>query len=1437
MRSAITKWVLRSFAIVAVMAVILAVVAMTAMGQRGLLALAQSAASSSDSRITIGKLDGSLFSKGAIDQIAISDRDGIWLVARAAQFDWNPFALMSGRIEINSLTVGTVEVHRRPRPSASSDEPDDGSLFDLPMIALAAKKLEVGDIVLGELLLGTAARLRLDGSADLVDKRRGLSAMLAVTRTDGPGGDISARLTYRPEVRQLEIHAAASEPAGGLLARLLDLPGLPAIAFQANGDGPLDQWRAQWSFSASGQPFIAGRAAIDKSDDRHWLTAAFEGYLSPVLPAGPAGLFEGKTSGSIRGYWSDARRFEADAINIKSAVLDLSANGGFDVAQVFVHGAARLRVSRADARPVTLPIADGGSVEFNTLEAELALPNIAGPRRISAHGAIAGLKSPWGALRDATAVVSANQSAPTGKSTMAFDQGVANIALRDIAPADERLIAALGTSLDVEVKGHGSPRSGEISSFSVSMAAVKITGNGDWDDGRVRLTTDVLSDNLGKFSDLADERLAGSAAMQIAVSREHKTDTVTLGVDGTVSDLGIGEPANKRALPGATKVSGKIKLTPRGGMEIKSVLVAHPMLNLEASGKRGGKQLAADVEARVADLSFLSRSLRGGVRLSGKLDGQGEDLRSAVSIATQDMAINGRQVSKLIATFAGAGPAADHRGQLTIDGTIDGKVLSGSAALSASDTGTAGAENVAIKFASAQLNGAVRKPAAGPPSGEFVFNAPNLADFSAFTTKPVSGSLSARAKLGGNADNAQASFEAKAARAVFDGVKISGLQASGELKNYLTAITGNGSVRIATIEGSGGVARDVRADISEKGDGLAFDVSGAADDATAKASGELLQRENTYAIKLSDVRLSKAGTSVKLGAPAVIEVTDAIADFKSLSLVSDGGSANVSGLAGAQKLDLKVALSRFPAAIANAFRPDLGLAGAIDGTVLATGTAAKPAATISLDWRAASADATRQAQLAPVDVSLRAEIRGDDYNNKLTVRGRDGLNVSASGKGRLSPVITTDQSVSGEVPLAIGNAALAARATRLGGKAVLDVRVSGPVQQPQLAGTINVSNGSLADPASGLKLAAITGLTRLSGDQLLIEQFQGQSEKGGSVSMSGTISGLTTGQPVPRLAIRLAALKFNDNQLLAGEVDADIALNGSPSNLDASGTVYIRRLDVTVPNQLPRSVTALDLKHVNAPPHLRVAERQAGSPVASSSTRSTINLDIRIDAADRIFVRGRGLDAQLGGGLAIKGDANRPAANGGFDLVRGRLAILGRQLDFKRGRIAFNGSLDPYVDFEASAPADGVVVGVNVYGPVSRPEFRFSSTPELPEDEVVAKLLFNKSLASLSPLQIAQLANEIDKIGGLSSGPGILDQLKSSVGVDVLDIGSDKAGGATVSAGSYLDDKTYVGVQQGTAAGSSRVIIDHDLTKTLKARGEVGADGNSKIGIGVEWDY
>ena len=89
-----------------------------------------------------------------------------------------------------------------------------------------------------------------------------------------------------------------------------------------------------------------------------------------------------------------------------------------------------------------------------------------------------------------------------------------------------------------------------------------------------------------------------------------------------------------------------------------------------------------------------------------------------------------------------------------------------------------------------------------------------------------------------------------------------------------------------------------------------------------------------------------------------------------------------------------------------------------------------------------------------------------------------------------------------------------------------------------------------------------------------------------------------------------------------------------------------------------------------------------------------------------------------------------------------------------------------------------------------------------------------------------------------SGGTGVTEQLRRSIGIDNIDLTTDESGqGAAVSVGRYVNDRTYVGVRQGTEAGSTRVTIDLDITNEIKVRGETGANGNTKGGIFFERDY
>ena len=89
---------------------------------------------------------------------------------------------------------------------------------------------------------------------------------------------------------------------------------------------------------------------------------------------------------------------------------------------------------------------------------------------------------------------------------------------------------------------------------------------------------------------------------------------------------------------------------------------------------------------------------------------------------------------------------------------------------------------------------------------------------------------------------------------------------------------------------------------------------------------------------------------------------------------------------------------------------------------------------------------------------------------------------------------------------------------------------------------------------------------------------------------------------------------------------------------------------------------------------------------------------------------------------------------------------------------------------------------------------------------------------------------------GKDDGSSLLDDLRNSTGLDDLNLTTDSTGAAAVTAGRYITDKIYLGVQAG-ASGKNRVTVNLDLAPGLKANAGTGADGDSGVGVLYEQDY
>jgi translocation and assembly module TamB len=311
-----------------------------------------------------------------------------------------------------------------------------------------------------------------------------------------------------------------------------------------------------------------------------------------------------------------------------------------------------------------------------------------------------------------------------------------------------------------------------------------------------------------------------------------------------------------------------------------------------------------------------------------------------------------------------------------------------------------------------------------------------------------------------------------------------------------------------------------------------------------------------------------------------------------------------------------------------------------------------------------------------------------------------------------------------------------------------------------------------------------------------------------------------------------------ETDLASAVIDSDLAITGNlRRQLTLGGKVKVVKADIRVPDKLPPSVQVIEVTEVNRP------GQAAGSSAARQpAPKQTliVALDLAVEAPQQVAVRGRGLDVELGGNLKIGGTTAQPAIDGALKLRRGSLEIVGKRLDFTDGTLTFEGGkqIDPILDLTAVSRAQDLEVTAKVEGPARVPRITLSSVPEMPQDEILARLLFGKSAGALSPFELLQLAQATADLAGVNTGPGVLDKIRKSTGLDRLSLEqSEGAAGPSLSAGRYVAKGVYVGVSQGAKSGSSAATVEIEITPNIKVESEVGATAGSKAGVNLEWDY
>ncbi|WP_461512647.1 translocation/assembly module TamB domain-containing protein [Rhizobium mongolense] len=548
-----------------------------------------------------------------------------------------------------------------------------------------------------------------------------------------------------------------------------------------------------------------------------------------------------------------------------------------------------------------------------------------------------------------------------------------------------------------------------------------------------------------------------------------------------------------------------------------------------------------------------------------------------------------------------------------------------------------------------------------------------------------------------------------------------------------------------------------------------------------------------------------------------------------------GGNVMIEGTV-VKSLKVDANVSNLPASVANGFVPGLSAEGTISGTASVSGPLSAPKVDFKLNWKNAATSQTKGAGLSPFAITANGKLADNTLTIDTDLTGDSGLSMKGGGTVAITGSRALNLQFRGNLPFAILGAQLAQQGFVAEGTAAIDLRITGTAAGPVINGSIATSGARLVDVRRNLALNNVVANITMNGEQATISRLSGNFASGGSVAASGTV-GIRPGSGYPiNIEFRLNRAVYVDGTLVVATVNGNLGLRGPLlTNPVLSGRLNVEKASITVPDKLPTSLREINIKHVNAPPAVRAQLRDENAQKAGEKS-ATLALDLQIHAPSKIFVRGRGIDSELGGSVTIRGTAATPVVSGGFTMRRGRLTMLNRRLNFTdKSRITFAGDLTPALDMEASSTSGTTTLTVDVTGLATDPSITFSSSPTLPQDEVLAQLIFGQSMSKLSPVQIAQLADAVSQLAGGRS-TSLFEGLRNQLGVDDLNISTDEKGQTSVSVGRYLNERTYFELQQGGEAGA-KAIINLDVGRGVKLRGAAGGNGAGEAGIVYEHEY
>lgn len=567
------------------------------------------------------------------------------------------------------------------------------------------------------------------------------------------------------------------------------------------------------------------------------------------------------------------------------------------------------------------------------------------------------------------------------------------------------------------------------------------------------------------------------------------------------------------------------------------------------------------------------------------------------------------------------------------------------------------------------------------------------------------------------------------------------------------------------------------------------------------------------------------------GKTKLSNLTRAIPTAQDINLTARLGksSANLSGNFSPDMLDLTLSANGFRGTDIPAELPDALSDMRLTAKATMTGTPEKPQTNIEARATGFDAGAYR-------DASLQANIQhnGENVVAELSGKGEGIRRLQAEARFPMMLSLLPFQwgmdknaalagNINADIDLAAISPLFIPPTQTLSGRIFMDGTIGGTLSAPAPVASLRLKDAAFDDKANGINIENLSADASVTKDGLALSRLHATDGEQGTLNGSGDIS--FDQSKNSKISLQMNDFNVPRTNMANGVIDADLSMAGSPSGLDFTGKIDVSKMDILIPETFQSRI-----------PELNIIERreEKKAPFAES-----IKLAVQINAPNQVFVRGWGLDAEFGGTIDISGDAGAPQFNGTLSSKRGRYEEFGKRFSLEQANLRFQGEIppSPYLDIKATTPADDVTAAILLTGPAKSPSIEFSSTPALPRDEVLSRILFGKESSKISPFQAVQLAQTIQRFSGKGGGFDPLALLRSTTGLDDISVETDESGETNVGVGKYLTDKVYLELEKGKAENSGAAVIQLEVTPSINVESRVGQDAQTGGGILWKHDY